>query len=127
MNERATTVEGVRRTNLAEVLRLVHHSGPRSRAVITAETGLNRSTVSDLVGRLVEAGLVSKEPNPADARGSVIALTDEGLAELRAYRSTYAATVAQRLEASGHTTEELATAVALLRDLLEVSSEEGSK
>ena len=65
MNERATTVEGVRRTNLAEVLRLVHHSGPRSRAVITAETGLNRSTVSDLVGRLVEAGLVEEhEPDP---------------------------------------------------------------
>lgn len=65
MNERATTVEGVRRTNLAEVLRLVHHSGPRSRAVITAETGLNRSTVADLVGRLVEAGLVEEhEPDP---------------------------------------------------------------
>ena len=65
MNERATTVEGVRRTNLAEVLRLVHHAGPRSRAVITAETGLNRSTVSDLVGRLVEAGLVEEhEPDP---------------------------------------------------------------
>ncbi|WP_193597091.1 ROK family transcriptional regulator [Microbacterium sp. YJN-G] len=65
MNERATTVEGVRRTNLAEVLRLVHHGGPRSRAVITAETGLNRSTVSDLVSRLVEAGLVrEQEPDP---------------------------------------------------------------
>ncbi|GAA4488235.1 ROK family transcriptional regulator [Microbacterium panaciterrae] len=65
MNERATTVEGVRRTNLAEVLRLVHHSGPRSRAVITGETGLNRSTVSDLVGRLVQAGLVEEhEPDP---------------------------------------------------------------
>ncbi|OYN99498.1 transcriptional regulator [Enemella evansiae] len=65
MSQRATTVEGVRRTNLAEVLRLVHHSGPRSRAVITGETGLNRSTVSDLVGRLVAAGLVEEhEPDP---------------------------------------------------------------
>lgn len=65
MSERATTVEGVRRTNLGEVLRLVHHSGPRSRAVITAETGLNRSTVSDLVARLAEAGLVDEhDPDP---------------------------------------------------------------
>lgn len=65
MSERATTVEGVRRTNLAEVLRLVHHGGPRSRAVITSETGLNRSTVSDLVSRLVDAGLVlEREPDP---------------------------------------------------------------
>lgn len=65
MNERATTVEGVRRTNLGQVLRLVHHGGPRSRAVITAETGLNRSTVSDLVARLADAGLVQEhEPDP---------------------------------------------------------------
>lgn len=65
MSERATTVEGVRRTNLGEVLRLVHHRGPRSRAVITAETGLNRSTVSDLVSRLAEAGLVHEhDPDP---------------------------------------------------------------
>lgn len=65
MSERATTVEGVRRTNLREVLRLVHHGGPRSRAVLTAETGLNRSTVSDLVATLVEAGLVCEQvPDP---------------------------------------------------------------
>ena len=65
MNERATTVEGVRRTNLSAVLRLVHQAGPRSRSMITAETGLNRSTVSDLVARLVDAGLVEeREPDP---------------------------------------------------------------
>ncbi len=65
MSERATTVEGVRRTNLGEVLRLVHHGGPRSRSVITTETGLNRSTVSDLVSRLVDAGLVQEHgPDP---------------------------------------------------------------
>ncbi|GAA3938865.1 ROK family transcriptional regulator [Microbacterium soli] len=65
MSERATTVEGVRRTNLGEVLRLVHHGGPRSRAVITSETGLNRSTVSDLVSRLVDGGLVvERDPDP---------------------------------------------------------------
>jgi predicted NBD/HSP70 family sugar kinase len=65
MSERATTVEGVRRTNLGEVLRLVHEGGPRSRSVITTETGLNRSTVSDLVSRLVDAGLVQEHgPDP---------------------------------------------------------------
>lgn len=65
MPERTTSVEGVRRTNLGEVLRLVHHEGPRSRAVITAETGLNRSTVSDLVATLVAARLVvERDPDP---------------------------------------------------------------
>ncbi|MBY0687277.1 ROK family transcriptional regulator [Microbacterium marinilacus] len=65
MTMRATSVEGVRRANLGEILRLVHHRGPRSRAVITTETGLNRSTVSDLVSTLAEGGLVvEREPDP---------------------------------------------------------------
>lgn len=65
MNARVTTAEGLRRTNLAEVLRLVHHGGPRSRAAITGLTGLNRSTVSELVSRLVAAGLVDEQlPDP---------------------------------------------------------------
>lgn len=62
---RTMGVEGVRRANLGAVLRLVHRSGPRSRARLTAETGLNRSTVADLVTTLVEAGLVvEREPDP---------------------------------------------------------------
>lgn len=65
MAERASGVEGVRRSNLGEVLRLVHQHGPRSRAVITAETKLNRSTVADLVAGLVSNGLVGEQhPDP---------------------------------------------------------------
>lgn len=67
MADRASGVEGVRRANLGEVLRLVHQDGPRSRAVITAETGLNRSTVADLVAGLVASGLVG-EQNPDPTR-----------------------------------------------------------
>ncbi|WP_300267012.1 ROK family transcriptional regulator [Microbacterium sp.] len=70
MRERTTAVEAVRRTNLGEVLRLVHHEGARSRSVITAETGLNRSTVADLVTVLVEHGLVvEQEPDPTKRAG----------------------------------------------------------
>ncbi|WP_460797293.1 ROK family transcriptional regulator [Microbacterium sp. GXF0217] len=68
MNERATTVEGVRRTNLGEVLRLVHHQGARSRATITADTGLNRSTVADLVAELATRGLVIEQEPDATRR-----------------------------------------------------------
>ncbi len=65
MAERASSVERVRAANLGEVLRLVHQLGPRSRAVITAETGLNRSTVADLVAELVSSGLVvEQDPDP---------------------------------------------------------------
>jgi len=65
MKERATAVEAVRRTNLGEVLRLVHQEGPRSRSTLTAETKLNRSTVADLVTELASRGLVTEqEPDP---------------------------------------------------------------
>ncbi|WP_345751137.1 ROK family transcriptional regulator [Microbacterium rhizophilus] len=84
MHERATSVEGVRRTNLGAVLRLVHHEGARSRAVITAETGLNRSTVSDLVATLAGAGLVAeRDPDPTRRVGRpspIVAPSDDVVA-----------------------------------------------
>ncbi|TDW30515.1 ROK family transcriptional regulator [Cryobacterium psychrophilum] len=55
--------DDVRRHNLATILRLVHRSGPLSRAALTRLTGLNRSTVSALVSELVQIGLaVEREP-----------------------------------------------------------------
>ncbi|HSK28234.1 MAG TPA: ROK family transcriptional regulator [Jiangellales bacterium] len=48
----------VRRHNLAVVLRHLRGSGPRSRARVAAETGLNKATVSSLVAELAERGLV---------------------------------------------------------------------
>jgi predicted NBD/HSP70 family sugar kinase len=48
----------VRRHNLGVVLRHVADHGPRSRAAIAQETGLNKTTVSSLVGELIEFGLV---------------------------------------------------------------------
>ena len=46
------------RSNLALLLSLVHHHGAVSRAQLTRLTGLNRSTVSALIGQLVGLGLV---------------------------------------------------------------------
>src|SRR3954452_2151568 len=48
----------MRRNNLALVLRHLRDAGPRSRARISVETGLNRGTVSSLVAELIERGLV---------------------------------------------------------------------
>jgi DNA-binding IclR family transcriptional regulator len=43
----------VREYNLALVLRQVADHGPRSRATLALELGLNKSTVSSLVGELI--------------------------------------------------------------------------
>jgi predicted NBD/HSP70 family sugar kinase len=48
----------VRRHNLGVVLRHVADHGPRSRAAIAIQTGLNKTTVSSLVAELIELELV---------------------------------------------------------------------
>ncbi len=66
MAEKSGVVEGVRAQNLSRVLRLVHRTGPLSRAALTEATGLNRSTIGDLVAELTEAGLVAERaPDPS--------------------------------------------------------------
>lgn len=84
MAERASSVERVRAANLGEVLRLVHQLGARSRAVITAETRLNRSTVADLVAELASRGLVvEQEPDPTRRVGRpspIVAAGDDVIA-----------------------------------------------
>jgi predicted NBD/HSP70 family sugar kinase len=50
----------VRRNNLSVVLRQVVEHGPRSRATIAHDTGLNKTTVSSLVGELIERRLLTE-------------------------------------------------------------------
>lgn len=65
MAERNGSFDGVHRRNLARVLGLVHLEGPLSRARLTAETGLNRSTIAALAGELVDLGLAEERaPDP---------------------------------------------------------------
>jgi len=63
-----TRGDGMRRANLSLVLRTVHREGPRSRAELTEATGLNRSTISDLVGELQRSGLVVEHASDAQGR-----------------------------------------------------------
>ncbi|MFL6053374.1 MAG: ROK family protein [Actinoallomurus sp.] len=64
---RGSTQDDIRRHNLGAILTEVHRHGCRSRAELTAEMGLNRSTIGDLVAELVDAGLVLERS--ASARG----------------------------------------------------------
>lgn len=57
---------GSRQANLSRLLRLAHLDGPVSRATLTGATGLNRSTIADLVGDLVALGVVEERaPDPS--------------------------------------------------------------
>ncbi len=63
-----TNQEGVRRHNLAAMLRQVHLGGTVSRAELTAAMGLNRSTIGGLVGELMSLGVTTVGDAPADVR-----------------------------------------------------------
>ncbi|RKE10636.1 ROK family transcriptional regulator [Catellatospora citrea] len=53
--------EEIRRQNLGALLRFVHVRGSISRAELTSELGLNRSTIGALTADLAAVGLVSEE------------------------------------------------------------------
>ena len=59
----------VRRNNLGVVLRHVRDAGPRSRARIAQDTGLNKATVSSLVSELADRRLITA--GDVDRAGSV--------------------------------------------------------
>jgi len=58
---RGIAADELRRHNLSTVLDLVHLERSVSRAELTARTGLNRSTIRDLLGELIELGLVVED------------------------------------------------------------------
>ena len=64
---RGNNLDSVRRNNLSIVLDIVNRQGAVARAGVTRATGLNRSTVAAIVGRLVELRLVveSEPETPA--------------------------------------------------------------
>jgi len=60
MPSQSSPALGTRPHNLSLILRLVHENGAQSRAALTEQTGLNRSTIADLVAELVRRGLVDE-------------------------------------------------------------------
>ena len=71
----------VRRANLALLLRSLRDAGPRSRARLAADLGLNKATVSSLVSELRERGLVregSAERGAVGRPGTIVEINGAG-------------------------------------------------
>jgi len=71
----------VRRANLALVLGSLRESGARSRARLAGDLGLNKATVSSLVGELMERGLVREgrpERGAVGRPGTIVELNGSG-------------------------------------------------
>jgi len=51
---------------------------PVTRTRLTQAMGIRRTTLRDLVARLIERGHVREDPNPRDGRSTLLTLTPEG-------------------------------------------------
>lgn len=101
------------------VLSLLDEHGPMGITQLAEIDRSSQPSMSGAVTDLVERGWVTKKPHPDDARSSLVDLSRSGRATLTRYRHQNGRAVAGRLAAHGsHGPEDLATAVAVLRDVL---------
>jgi DNA-binding MarR family transcriptional regulator len=104
------------------VLALLDELGPMSVTALARADRCSQPTMSLAIARLIENGEVDKQADPGDARASVVTLTPAGARTLAETRRVNGALVANRLAEHGtYSRHDLATAVAVLRDLVDTT------
>jgi DNA-binding MarR family transcriptional regulator len=101
------------------ILALLDEFGPQGVTALADADHSSQPTVSGAVHQLEEQGLVAKAPDPSDARRTVVTLTVAGRRRLVEARRANGAAVAERLARTGHTADDVAAAVAVLRDVMD--------
>lgn len=113
----ATPPAGIR------VLSLLDEHGPSGVGLLAAYDRTTQPTMSGLVSTLFERGWVTKEPDPDDARASLVTLTPGGREALGVVRQRSAEAVSAAVEAHPTLTlQDLEHAVTVLRQVLEATS-----
>jgi DNA-binding MarR family transcriptional regulator len=101
------------------ILALLDELGPLGVTALAEADRSSQPTISGAVSLLVGEGWVAKEPDPGDARRSVVELTTAGRKRLADARRDNGAAVAERLALAGRSAGDVAQAVAVLRDVLD--------
>jgi DNA-binding MarR family transcriptional regulator len=78
-------------------LATLRYAGPQRVGELAALEGVAQPTMTRLVGKLEDEGLVVREHDAADGRGSVVALTGDGRALVRRARARKIAWVARAI------------------------------
>jgi DNA-binding MarR family transcriptional regulator len=121
----ARLVREVRRNNSevpaasTRLLSLLDELGPSTVGALASADRCSQPTMTGLVNGLVEKDWLQRTPHPEDARSSMVSMTQLGHRQLQAVRRRNAALVAERIEASGHSPDDLAITVSVLSDLLQ--------
>jgi DNA-binding MarR family transcriptional regulator len=85
--------------SLTAALATVELHGPLTPSELAARERVQRPTVTRVVGRLEELGLVTRAADPADRRSALITVTPAGRALLAAARTRKDAFLSERLDA----------------------------
>ena len=94
-----TQPDGISLTAAATLANL-ERSGPRRLTALAVQEGVTQPAMTQLIGRLQDAGLVRREADPADGRVVQVWLTDRGrdlLARRRAVRAERLATILDQI------------------------------
>jgi len=83
---------------LAAALSTIERSGPLAPSELARIERVQRPTVTRVVARLCDAGLVERLPDDRDRRAALLEVTREGRRVLRALRRRKTAYLAERLE-----------------------------
>jgi DNA-binding MarR family transcriptional regulator len=100
------------------ILSLLDELGPLGVTALAEADRSSQPTVSGAVHQLEVEGWVAKQADPDDARRSVVELTAQGRKRLADARRDNGAAVAERLARTGHSVDDVARAVAVLRDVM---------
>lgn len=104
------------------VLSLLDEHGPAGVGRLAELDRTRQPTMSGTVATLVARGWVTKEPDPSDARATLVTSTEAGREALGVVRRRNAEAVAAAVTAHPNlTTEDLATAVRVLREVLDTT------
>jgi DNA-binding MarR family transcriptional regulator len=109
---------------LAAALGTVERHGPLTPSELAARERIQRPTATRLVAKLVELGLITRTPAPADARSSLLHITDAGRTLQADVRTRKDAFLARRLEALPEADR---ATLARAADLLEALLQDGER
>jgi DNA-binding MarR family transcriptional regulator len=119
IEHRQLTADGGLRRSDASVLKILLKDGEQRGGEIAAKLGVDASVVSRQLTALEADGLVSRRPDPADARVGLVSLAPPGKAQLEALYSSYTQHLRtaladlddEALTAAAHTMQRVASAI----------------
>ena len=102
----------------------IERHGPLTPSELAERERVQRPTVTRVLARLEEAGLVDRAADPQDRRSSLLSISDDGRALLESARARKDAYLARRIDALEPADREaLERAAALLERMLEEGGE----